>query len=111
TPAGKIEARGRTGRPPTPDERKQQSRTDARERRLNTPPTWKSSMIRALIAAVIVFAFLLVTAKGKNKVPVALGFTAVALIIYIPAGYYLELFLYRRRMRKKAAAVGGRGSK
>src|SRR5437588_8143978 len=111
TPAGTIEARGRTGRPPTPEERKRQNRTTARERRLNTPPTWKSSIMRALLAAVLVFVFLLVTAKGKNKIPVALSFTAVALIIYIPAGYYLELFLYRRRMRKKAAAVGGRGSK
>jgi hypothetical protein len=107
TPAGTIEARGRTGRPPTPDERKSQNRTNARERRLNTPPTWKSSVMRAGLAAVLVFAFLLLTAKGKNKVPVAISFTAVALIIYIPAGYYLELFLYKRRMRKKAAAAGG----
>ena len=111
TPAGTIETRGRTGRPPTQQERKRQDRMTAREKRLNTPPTWKSSIIRALLAAVLVFAFLLLTAKGKNKVPVAFGFTAVALLIYIPAGYYLELFLYRRRMRKKGAAVGGRGSK
>ena len=66
--------------------------------------------MRALLAAVLVFAFLLVTAKGKNKIPVAVSFTAVALIVYIPAGYYLELFLYRRRMRKKAAGpTGGKG--
>jgi len=108
TPAGTIEARGRTGRPPTPEERKRQSRADAREARLNRPPTWKSSIVRALLAAVLVFAFLLLTAKGKNKIPVAVGFTAVALLIYIPAGYYLELMLYRRRMRKKAAAAGGK---
>lgn len=112
TPAGTIEARGRTGRPPTPEERKRQDRTTAREKRLNTPPTWKSSIVRALLAAVLVFAFLLVTAKGKNKLPVALSFTAVALIVYIPAGYYLELYLYRRRMRKKATASGaGRGGR
>jgi drug/metabolite transporter (DMT)-like permease len=107
TPAGTIEARGRTGRPPTPDERKRQQRSTARERRLNTPPTWKSSITRALLAAVLVFAFLLLTAKGKNKLPVALSFTVVALVVYIPAGYYLELFLYRRRMRKRAQAAGG----
>jgi len=107
TPAGTIETRGRTGRPPTPEERKRQNRTDARERRLNSPPTWKSSVMRALLAAVLVFAFLLLTAKGKNKIPVAISFTAVALVVYIPAGYYLETFLYRRRMRKKAGAVGG----
>lgn len=103
TPAGTIEARGRTGRPPTAEERKKQSRMTAREKRLNTPPTWKASVTRAMIAAVLVFAFLLLTAKGKNKVPVALVFTLLALVIYIPAGYYLELMLFRRRQRKKAA--------
>ena len=111
TAAGTIETRGRTGRPPTAEERKKQSRVDAREKRLNSPPTWKSSLFRALIAGVIVFAFLLITAKGKNKLPVALAFTAVAILIYIPAGYYLELLLFRRRMRKKAMAAGGKGSK
>jgi Flp pilus assembly protein TadB len=110
TPAGTIETRGRTGRPPTAEERKRQTRVSAREKRLNTPPTWKSSIMRALLAAVLVFAFLLITAKGKNKVPVALAFTAVALIVYIPAGYYLELMLYRRRMRKKVAGPGKGGS-
>src|SRR6059058_6032511 len=108
TPAGTIEARGRTGRPPTAAERKKQTRISAREQRLNRPPTWKSSITRAAIAAVIVFIFMIVVSKGKNRVPAALGFTGVALLIYIPAGYYLELMLYRRRQRK--AAGGGSGS-
>jgi hypothetical protein len=75
----------------------------ARERRLNTPPTWKSAITRALIAGVLVFVFLLVTAKGKDKVPVALAFTAIALALYIPGGYYMELMLYRRRQRRRAS--------
>jgi Flp pilus assembly protein TadB len=108
TPAGSIEARGRTGRPPTAEERKQQTRMTARERRLNTPPTWKSAITRALLAAVLVFAFLLVTSKGKNKLPVAIAFTVVALVVYIPAGYYLEVMLYRRRQRKRAAGQAER---
>jgi len=103
TPAGTIQARGRTGRPPTAEERKRQTRMTARERRLNTPPTWRSSITRALIASVLVFAFLLLTAKGKNKLPIALGFTLVALAVYIPAGYYLETMLYRRRQRKRVS--------
>jgi hypothetical protein len=103
TPAGTIETRGRTGRPPTAAERKKQTRQSARERRLNTPPTWKSAATRAAVAAALVFVFLLLTAKGKNKLPVALTFTLVALVIYVPGGYYMELFLYRRRQRKKAA--------
>jgi hypothetical protein len=104
TAAGTITNRGRTGRPPTPDERKKQTREQAREARLNKPPTWRSSMMRAGFAAVIMFAFLALTTKGKDRIGVALAFAVVAVAIYIPAGYYLEMFLYRRRMRKKAAA-------
>lgn len=105
TPAGTIETRGRTGRPPTAEERKKQSRVSAREKRLNTPPTWRSSATRALLAAAFVFVFLLLTMKGKNRIGGAVIFTLVALLVYIPAGYYLELFLFRRRQRKKQEAA------
>jgi Flp pilus assembly protein TadB len=101
TAAGTIQTRGRTGRPPTADERKKQNRVSARERRLNTPPTWTSSLKRASLAAVIMFIFLLVTTKGNNRVAAAVVFAVFALALYVPAGYYLELFLYRRRQRKK----------
>jgi Flp pilus assembly protein TadB len=104
TPAGTIEARGRTSRPPSPEERKKQARSKAREKRLSRPPTWKSSLTRASFAAVLLFLFLLLTAKGHNKVAVALLFTVVALAIYIPAGYYIELFLWRRRQRKQGGS-------
>jgi hypothetical protein len=110
TPAGTIEARGRTGRPPTADERKRQTRESARERRLNTPPTWKTAFTRAALAAVLVFAFLLVTGKGKDKLVQAVVFTAFVLAFYVPVGYYFELMLYRRRQRKKAAGAAGGSS-
>ena len=58
TPAGTIQARGRTGRPPNAEDRKKQSKTDAREKRLNTPPTWKASAIRAGVIAVGLFIIL-----------------------------------------------------
>jgi Flp pilus assembly protein TadB len=102
TPAGTIEARGRTGRPLTAEERKKQDRVSAREKRLNTPPTWKSSITRALLASGLVFVFLLLTSKGHNKLATALIIAVVAMVIYVPAGYYLELMLYRRRQRRKA---------
>lgn len=104
TPAGTIESRGRTGRPLNAEERKKQARVQAREKRLNTPPTWKSSAIRAVVAGVLVFVFILLTSKGKDRALTAVAFTAVAIVFYIPAGYYLELTLYRRRQRKMAAA-------
>jgi hypothetical protein len=101
TPAGTIEARGRTSRPASPEERKKQARAQAREKRLSQPPTWKTSLTRAGVAAALLFAFLLLTAKGKDKVETAVLFTVLALLIYGPAGYYIELFLWRRRQRKQ----------
>ena len=101
TPAGTVEARGRTSRPPSPQDRKKQARVQAREKRLNQPPTWKTSLTRAGFAAGLLFLFLLLTAKGKNRVEVALLFTVIALAIYVPAGYYIELFLWKRRQRRK----------
>ncbi len=100
TAAGTISARGRTGRPPTPDERKKAARETAREARLNTPPTWNSAVKRALLAAGFMFVFLLLTSKGKILPAVVFGVFAFAL--YVPSGYYLESYLWRRRQRKKA---------
>jgi hypothetical protein len=100
TAAGTIETRGRTGRPLSADEKKKQARVDARERRLNTPPSWRASFAKAAFAAVVIFAFIAATAK-KNGVVAGAGFAVVAMVIYVPAGYYLELFLFRRRQRQK----------
>jgi Flp pilus assembly protein TadB len=99
TAAGTIESRGRTGRPPTAEERKKQSRQAARERRLNTPPTWEGALKRALLAAGLMFVFLLLTSKGN--IAAAAVFAILALALYVPSGYYLETYLYRRRQRKR----------
>ena len=104
--AGTIETRGRTGRPPSAEERKRQARDKAREARLSKPPTWSASFKRALLASGVMFIFLLVTDHPKkgSALPFALSFAIIAMLIYIPAGYYLELFLYRRRIRKQQLA-------
>ena len=101
TPAGTVEARGRTSRPPSKEERKKQARATARERRLNQRPTWKSSFTRAGLAAGLLFLFLLIAGNGKNRVAFAVLFTFIALAIYVPAGYYIDLFLWKRRQRRK----------
>jgi len=65
-------------------------RTQSREQRLNTPPTWMSSFKRAILAAALMFAFILVTnKKSKDPILAALVFGFLALAIYVPAGYYL----------------------
>jgi hypothetical protein len=102
TAAGTISARGRTGRPPSPEERKKQSKAEARAARLNAPPTWNGSIKRAGLATAFMFLFLLLTSKGN--VVASVVFAVFALAIYVPAGYYLELWLWRRRQRKNQAA-------
>ena len=71
--AGTIEARGRTGRPPSPDERKKQSREQARQARSNRPPTWQGAIKRAGLAASFMFLFLLIFSKGKLLAAVIFG--------------------------------------
>jgi len=100
--AGAIESRGRTGRKPTPEERKTQAKQTAqqrREERLNKPPTWGGAAQRAALATVIfVIALLLVFKEPVSRVIALSGFI---LLLYIPMGYYTDLFLYRRRQAKK----------
>jgi Flp pilus assembly protein TadB len=106
TPAGTIQTRGRTGRPPTPDERKKQSRMEARERRLNTPPTWKGSFTRAALVSPLLFLFVVLTTKGSNRVTGAVIVMLLAVVLYTPGGYYMELLMYRRRQRRKQEQAG-----
>jgi hypothetical protein len=96
--AGVVQARGRTGRPPTPEERKRQ----AREARLRKAPTWKGSAQRALLASVIMFAFLSLVDHPKHgsRFAGAALFAVLAALLYTPGGYYFEQFLYKRRMAK-----------
>jgi hypothetical protein len=100
--AGVIESRGRTGRKPTADERKTQSRQSAqqrREERMSRPPTWKGAAQRAVIATVVFVVLLLVIFhEAIGRVIALSGFI---LLLYIPMGYYTDLFIYRRRQAKK----------
>jgi hypothetical protein len=100
--AGVIESRGRTGRKPTADERKTQSRQSAqqrREERMSRPPTWQGAAQRAVIATVVFVVLLLVIFhEAIGRVIALSGFI---LLLYIPMGYYTDLFIYRRRQAKK----------
>ncbi len=108
TAAGTIQTRGRTGRPLSPEERKKQSRTEARERRLNTPPTWKGSAMRGALAAVLLFVLFAFLGRGKSPIASAAIFAVFALALYIPGGYYMELWMYRRRQRRRQQTQVGK---
>ena len=101
TPAGTIQTRGRTGRPLSADERKKQTRAEARQRRLNTPPTWKGSATRGALAAVLLFVLFALLGKGKDPIVSAAIFSLFAVALYIPGGYYMEMWMYRRRQRQR----------
>jgi len=105
--AGAVEARGRTGRPPSADEKKKHVRELAREERLNKPPTWRSSFNTAALASALMFVVLSLTGKGSGRFVAALIFALLAMALYVPGGYYLQVWMWKRRMRKHQQ--GGRG--
>jgi len=105
--AGIVETRGRTGRPLSEADRKAQSKMTAQERRvakLETPPNWRSAANRAVIASVFFAAALLLFFGQKPGAVIALA--GFMFFVYVPLGYYTDMFIYRRRMRQKAAASG-----
>ncbi|HZG48921.1 MAG TPA: hypothetical protein VEY90_05325 [Thermoleophilaceae bacterium] len=98
TPAGTIERAGRTGRPQTREDAKQIARR-RREERLDRPPTWRSSINRAAIAAAV-FGVLVIVAFGR-EVSAGIALAALMFLLYIPLGYGTDLMLYRFRARRK----------
>src|ERR1700735_947401 len=83
--AGTIEVRGRTGRPPSPEERKKQDRAKRTQARQAKAPTWNGSLKKAGLAAGFMFIFLLVT--NHFRVVPAVIFALLAMGLYIPSGY------------------------
>ena len=99
TPAGTIERAGRTGRPQTREEAKKIAR-ERRADRLNKPPTWRSAVNRAAIAAAV-FGVLLVI-LFKRDVAQGAALAAFMFLLYIPLGYATDTMIYRFRQRKRA---------
>ena len=108
--AGMIEARGRTGRKLTSSEKASAARSSGspgarneRKNKYDSPPTWKGSFVRAVIAAGIVYALsTLLLGKHTNALS-NLVIVPVVLAIYTPMIYYTDLYMHRRRLRKKSA--------
>jgi hypothetical protein len=100
TAAGTIDRAGRTGKGGAGG--KKLDAAARREQRLNTKPTWRGSINRAAVAAVVFAILYTVVSKGK---PASIAVVAVAMFaIYIPLGYATDNALYNFRQRRKAAA-------
>ncbi|HEU4393373.1 MAG TPA: hypothetical protein VFR04_07035 [Solirubrobacterales bacterium] len=103
TQGGRIDANPRRGRPRNRAEAK--ARAGAKRKpapRGDAPPTWRGSIVRGLIAAVIFAVLLLLIFKRPVGVALALG--AFMLAFYIPAGYFIDMTMWRRRERARMRA-------
>jgi Flp pilus assembly protein TadB len=112
TAAGTIEARGRTGRKPTATEKKASKSEQTREQRLarlDRPPTWRSAANRALIAAAVFLVAVIVLFGQKPLAAISLA--AFMVLVYLPMGYYTDLFMYRRRQKQKAKRAASKGGR
>jgi hypothetical protein len=70
-----------------------------RQERLNRPPTWRSAIQKGAIAAVALFALVVIVFKASVVAGIPLAVLAAA--IYVPAFYMTDSFLYRARIRRR----------
>jgi hypothetical protein len=99
--AGSVEARGRTGRKPTEQERRKGSTASLREERRYQEPTWAGAATRAgLASAMLLVLFVSGIAGQSQSIATAIGLSVAAFLIYVPLGYKVDRIFWERRMRK-----------
>jgi hypothetical protein len=103
TQGGSIDKNARRSRPRTREEARARARSgggkSSASSKRDLPPTWKSSALRGVGAAVVFVLVLLVL--FKRPVGVSLAFGAFMLVFYIPTGYYIDLTMWRKRERQR----------
>jgi len=100
---GKVEARGRTSKPvagaPAKNGRSTGAGTTAKRRTPGLkPPTIQGAALKALFGVVILFVFFRFFSKG-NSTADAIGFCAVAFLLYTPVMFFTDKFIYNRKLR------------
>ena len=103
TQGGSINTPRRQARPQSRAEarnRARSKRTGSRvQQRADRPPTWRGATIRGLIAAAVFVLFLALVMGRPFGNALALG--AFMLAFYIPAGYFIDRAMWRRRERAR----------
>jgi hypothetical protein len=99
TQGGRVDTNRRSARPRTREEAKARARSRRTAPRADAPPTWRSAINRGAVAALI-FTVLLMLIFRKS-LGAALGLGAFMLAFYIPAGYYIDQMMWRRRERAR----------
>ena len=99
--AGNVEARGRTGRKPTDQERRKGSSASLREERRFQEPTWAGAATRAGLASAMLLVLFVSGIAGQNQsIATAIALSVAAFLIYVPLGYKVDRIFWERRMRK-----------
>jgi hypothetical protein len=100
TQGGRVDPGRRAGRPRSREEAKARARAGRKAApKRDAPPTWRSSITRGLVAAAIFTVLLLALFKRPLGASLALG--AFMLVFYIPAGYWIDTMLWRKRERAR----------
>jgi len=108
TQTGRIDTRGPRGRPRNREEARSRARgkkKSAKGRpvdRRDRAPTWSGAFKRGLFGAGIFF--LLFWLAFGRPVGAAAVLSVVMLGMYVPMGYYIDRFMYQRRLRQLQAA-------
>lgn len=89
----------RTARPRSREEAKARARARRSGPRGDAPPTWRSAITRGAVAALIFTVLLMLIFQRSATSALALG--AFMLVFYIPAGYYIDTMMWRRRERAR----------
>jgi hypothetical protein len=100
TAAGTVEARGRTGRRPTAAE----TRKTARQSRMDRPPSWNSAFLKSALMASVLFVLTRIGLFGEETtIGQSIIITVFALLLYTPAAYLTDRWVYQRNQKRKAA--------
>ncbi|MGN6276851.1 MAG: hypothetical protein ACTHNP_13115 [Solirubrobacterales bacterium] len=103
TQGGRVDANPRRSKPRSRAEAKSQAMAKRKPApKQDLPPTWRNSFVRGIFAAVIFGVLLIVL--FKRPVAASLVFALFMLVFYVPAGYYIDMALWRRRERARIRA-------
>jgi Flp pilus assembly protein TadB len=108
--AGMVEARGRTGRPPSAEERKRAGSARggaAGNRRMLKEPTWKSALMKSGVMAVLLFVLTQLGVLGAQAtVASGLVISVIALLLYTPLAFWTDKWAYSRQQRRLGQQAG-----
>jgi len=103
TQGGRVDNKPRGGRPRSREEAKNRAKAKRNVPvKGDNPPTWRGSILRGVIAAAVFFIALLLI--FKKPVGTSAAFSAFMLAFYIPAGYFIDMALWRKRERARIRA-------